>query len=86
MTKELNKDISQKISVISFAEIEQTDFFKKMPKFQKNFFQQNKKHVTHQIHHGFNVARNLGFEGWARQSNVNYQVQMIVKELNETRV
>lgn len=85
MTRELNKDISQKVSVISYEEIERTDFFKKMPKFQKNFFNQNKKHVTHQIHHGFNVSRNLSFEGWARQSNTSYQVEQIVKELNENR-
>ena len=81
MTRELNKDLSQKISVISFAEIEQTDFFKNMKKFDKHFFNQNKKHITSQVHHGYNVATHLGLEGWQRQTSSNYQVQKIVEEL-----
>lgn len=77
--KELTKDLSNHVSVISFEKIEKTDFFKKMPKFQKNFFNQNKKHITSQVHHGYNVATHLGLEGWQRQTSSNYQVQKIVE-------
>jgi len=86
MNKELSKDISNRVSVISFEEIQKTEFFKKMPEFQKNFFRQNRKHVTHEVHHGYNVARNLGFKGWERQTAASYQIKQIVNELNETRV
>lgn len=81
----ISRELKNNIQSVSFEEIEKTDFYKKMPKFHKNFFQQNKKHITHQVHHGFNVSKNLGFEGWERQTSSNYQVKGIVSELLEGR-
>ena len=36
---------------------------------------------TAYIHHGYTVAKNIGYKKWEKQSNYNYRNREIIKEI-----
>ena len=60
-------------------QVSATKAFDGLSKIQKILFL--KMNNLKQIEHGLNVAKNIGFDKWEKQTNVNYSNKLIIKEL-----
>ena len=66
---------------VSRRDIESTDYYQQLSPILKKMTMQ--KTNVHCIQHGVNVAINIGFENWDKQTGTRYTNRMIVKEIYE---
>lgn len=64
---------------IQRGQVEETTTFKKLSPVLKKIT--STRNQIAQISHGVNVATNIGFKKWEKQSNANWRTKEIVKEL-----